>query len=513
MPRPTTSHIEEEAWDADRLRETHARARWRPGAAIVETVARHVPAGRLVAFTTVGGLGRRARPRLPAGHPRAARAPRPRARAAAQGGQRPAAHGRAARGDGGPHVERRLQRAHARGQPAASATPSTATAASGRSTRRSPREPPGPHVVGSLVLGGRRAGRLHLLPGRTPGHASVRDGRGGHAGAGPVGPPDGIRRRQLQGHRARRTTPGFGPAGSYTLSLWTTRQPYAVTIAVTDPAKPFEATDLSGPATLLLGTVTNLDAVHVTVQGRTYSLTAREATATLGHDVKTLGTDRAALDDYLRSLAGLSAPGEGDTPGGNADGRARLARGGPSDAGLCPSQDGLIGWRPSDPIQPIHQEVPTMRSRFTLTALLAALVAVVLTACSSGSGGGSDLESVKQAGVLRVATEGTYSPFSFHDPKTNALTGYDVEVAKAVADKLGVKVRVRRDPVGRHLRRPRGRPLRRRRQPGDEEPRARRPLRPQHAPTRGPRVSSRPARTTRRSPRSRASRARSPRRA
>ena len=81
-----------------------------------------------------------------------------------------------------------------------------------------------------------------------------------------------------------------------------------------------------------------------------------------------------------------------------------------------------------------------MRSRFTLTALLAALVAVVLTACSGGSGGGSDLASVKQAGVLRVATEGTYTPFSFHDPKTNALTGYDVEVAKAVADKLGVKV-------------------------------------------------------------------------
>ena len=81
-----------------------------------------------------------------------------------------------------------------------------------------------------------------------------------------------------------------------------------------------------------------------------------------------------------------------------------------------------------------------MRSRFTLTALLTALVAVVLTACSSGSGGGSDLASVKQAGVLRVATEGTYSPFSFHDPKTNALTGYDVEVAQAVADKLGVKV-------------------------------------------------------------------------
>ncbi|WP_020144899.1 DUF4825 domain-containing protein [Terracoccus sp. 273MFTsu3.1] len=95
---------------------------------------------------------------------------------------------------------------------------------------------------------------------------------------------------------------GFGPVGSFSLSLWTTRPPYAVTITVTDPAKPLEATDLTGPATLLLGTVTNLDAVHVTGPGREFSLTAREATAALGHDVKTLGTDRGALADYVRSL-------------------------------------------------------------------------------------------------------------------------------------------------------------------------------------------------------------------
>jgi len=95
---------------------------------------------------------------------------------------------------------------------------------------------------------------------------------------------------------------GFGRVGSYTLSLWTTRPPYAVTITLTDPAKPLDATDLTGPATLLLGTVTNLDSVHVTGPGATFSLTAREATAALGHDVKTLGTDRAALADYVRSL-------------------------------------------------------------------------------------------------------------------------------------------------------------------------------------------------------------------
>ncbi|GAA2472951.1 hypothetical protein GCM10009858_07780 [Terrabacter carboxydivorans] len=95
---------------------------------------------------------------------------------------------------------------------------------------------------------------------------------------------------------------GFGPAGSFTLSLWTTSKPYAVTVALTDPAKPFGTTDFRAPATLLLGTVTNLDAVHVTAAGQTYSLTAQEASEALGHDVKTLGTDRAALDRYLRSL-------------------------------------------------------------------------------------------------------------------------------------------------------------------------------------------------------------------
>lgn len=83
-----------------------------------------------------------------------------------------------------------------------------------------------------------------------------------------------------------------------------------------------------------------------------------------------------------------------------------------------------------------------MRSRLTLTALIS-LLAVLLTACSSADGGGetsSELATVKQAGVLKVGTEGTYAPFSFHDPKTNELVGYDVEVIKAVADKLGVKV-------------------------------------------------------------------------
>ena len=49
------------------------------------------------------------------------------------------------------------------------------------------------------------------------------------------------------------------------------------------------------------------------------------------------------------------------------------------------------------------------------------------------------LTELQRSGVLKVGTEGTYSPFTFHDPATNQLTGYDIEVITAVAGKLGVK--------------------------------------------------------------------------
>ncbi|GAA1828773.1 amino acid ABC transporter substrate-binding protein [Pseudonocardia alni] len=67
--------------------------------------------------------------------------------------------------------------------------------------------------------------------------------------------------------------------------------------------------------------------------------------------------------------------------------------------------------------------------RRTILALAAALLALTtLVGCSSG---GSD--------TLRIGTEGTYSPFSFQGPD-GQLTGYDVEVARAVGAKLGKEV-------------------------------------------------------------------------
>ncbi len=78
-----------------------------------------------------------------------------------------------------------------------------------------------------------------------------------------------------------------------------------------------------------------------------------------------------------------------------------------------------------------------MRYRLPLTVAVA--TALLLTGCG---GGGSDdaAGSSGSSGVLKVATEGTYSPFSFHDSKSNKLTGYDVEVAEAVGKQLGMKV-------------------------------------------------------------------------
>ena len=79
-----------------------------------------------------------------------------------------------------------------------------------------------------------------------------------------------------------------------------------------------------------------------------------------------------------------------------------------------------------------------LRTSRRLLVLPVILAVGVLAACSSGDpepagDGGSS------SGVLRVGTEGTYSPFSFHDAD-GKLTGYDVEVIEAVADQLGLEV-------------------------------------------------------------------------
>ncbi len=49
------------------------------------------------------------------------------------------------------------------------------------------------------------------------------------------------------------------------------------------------------------------------------------------------------------------------------------------------------------------------------------------------------LKEILDKGSITVAMEGTWAPWTYHDEDDN-LVGYDVEVAKAIADKLGVEV-------------------------------------------------------------------------
>ncbi|WP_127530142.1 amino acid ABC transporter substrate-binding protein [Paenibacillus kobensis] len=50
----------------------------------------------------------------------------------------------------------------------------------------------------------------------------------------------------------------------------------------------------------------------------------------------------------------------------------------------------------------------------------------------------SSLDKIKESGKLRIGTEGTYAPFTFHDD-SGKLTGFDVEIAEEVSKHLGVK--------------------------------------------------------------------------
>lgn len=48
------------------------------------------------------------------------------------------------------------------------------------------------------------------------------------------------------------------------------------------------------------------------------------------------------------------------------------------------------------------------------------------------------LDQIRAKGEIVIATEGTWSPWTFHD-KEGKLTGYDIEVGRLIAQKLGVK--------------------------------------------------------------------------
>lgn len=75
--------------------------------------------------------------------------------------------------------------------------------------------------------------------------------------------------------------------------------------------------------------------------------------------------------------------------------------------------------------------------------LLALLLGVLLgTAGSAGADDSADDSGSGDRRVVRVGTEGTYPPFSYRDPDTDELTGFDVELIEAVGEEAGWDVQL-----------------------------------------------------------------------
>jgi len=66
--------------------------------------------------------------------------------------------------------------------------------------------------------------------------------------------------------------------------------------------------------------------------------------------------------------------------------------------------------------------------------------ALVFFAAPAGAQEIPRLDRILQSGALRVGTTGDYKPFTYRDPATGGLSGFDIDQAEALGRALGVKV-------------------------------------------------------------------------
>ena len=67
------------------------------------------------------------------------------------------------------------------------------------------------------------------------------------------------------------------------------------------------------------------------------------------------------------------------------------------------------------------------------------VAAVASLAWMAGAANADQLADIQKKGELIVGVYGSSEPFSFIDPQTREMVGYEVDIGKAVAQKLGVK--------------------------------------------------------------------------
>ena len=75
---------------------------------------------------------------------------------------------------------------------------------------------------------------------------------------------------------------------------------------------------------------------------------------------------------------------------------------------------------------------------FRILSCLAAVFLIVVPAAQAQQS--SRLEVIVQRGTLRVGMTGDYLPFTFFDQTTSTFRGFDVDIAEALGNALGVKI-------------------------------------------------------------------------
>ncbi len=100
------------------------------------------------------------------------------------------------------------------------------------------------------------------------------------------------------------------------------------------------------------------------------------------------------------------------------------------------------GWEAWEKLAPEPEEMTPVKTfrHHARAAATAVACALALTACSGGGGDNGDEAQLITDGEIVIAMSGEFKPFS-HFNSDNQLTGFDYDIAAAIADEMGLTLK------------------------------------------------------------------------
>jgi len=81
-----------------------------------------------------------------------------------------------------------------------------------------------------------------------------------------------------------------------------------------------------------------------------------------------------------------------------------------------------------------------LKRKFILLALTAFIATTLFSGCASKQAKDTSLADIKAKGKFVVGLDDTFAPMGYRDPDTNELIGFDIDLAKEAAKRMGVQV-------------------------------------------------------------------------